>query len=86
MPLFYILKGIKTLFSGTDFYNILHIVNKDFSVSDVTSIQYFLCSFNQFLENRLTRRYEPVRSIGSTGASKRVSSPSCGGKDPRRPG
>ena len=35
LNLFYILQSIKALFTGSDFYNIFHIINENLTVSDV---------------------------------------------------
>ena len=46
LNLFYILQSIKALFTGSDFYNIFHIINENLTVSDMSCIKHFLSRFD----------------------------------------
>lgn len=55
--LFYVLQGVKALFSGSYLYYIFHIINKNLAVSNMAGIKNLLCRFNH-LTNRNRTDYD----------------------------
>ena len=51
--LFNVLKSVVALLAGTDFYNILNVINKDFSVADVTGIKNLFRCFDNASDRNL---------------------------------
>ena len=51
--LFYILKRVKSFFTGSDLYGILNIIDEYFSVSDMTGIENFFSCFNDCTDRHL---------------------------------